>query len=102
MVIYCVEVKVLPGKEAEFEKATLENRLETRKESGNLRFDVLQQNDDPTSFFLYEAYSNSDSVLAHKQTAHYLKWRDLVAPWMAEPRKGTSHKVCAPLEVSKW
>ena len=102
MIVYCVEVKVIPGKEKEFEQACLENRKETRKEEGNLRFDVLQQSDDPTMFFLYEVYSGPDAVASHKQTSHYFKWRDLVAPWMASPRKGTSHRVCAPLEVSKW
>jgi autoinducer 2-degrading protein len=28
---------------------------------------------------------------AHKQTAHYLNWRDSVADMMAEPRKGVSY-----------
>ncbi|MDA3956467.1 antibiotic biosynthesis monooxygenase [Oceanispirochaeta sp.] len=102
MIVYCVEVKVISGKEGVFEQACLENRKGTRKEEGNHRFDVLQQSDNPGSFFLYEAYSSPEAVKAHKETPHYLKWRDLVAPWMAEPRKGTSHRVCAPLEVSGW
>jgi len=102
MIVYCVEVKVIKGHEKDFESACLENRKGTRQEEGNFRFDVLQQTEDPSCFFLYEVYSSPEAVAAHKETAHYLKWRDTVAPWMAEPRKGVSHRICAPTEVSKW
>ncbi len=102
MIVYCVEVHVVQGKEEEFRAASAENHTETRKEAGNLRFDVLQQTEDPSRFFLYEAYVDSDAVKAHKETAHYLKWRETVAPWMAEPRRGVSHTVCEPGDRSKW
>lgn len=102
MLVYCVEVHVIPGKEEDFKAACLKNHQETRKESGNIRFDVLQQTEDSCRFFLYEAYSSEDSVKAHKETSHYLEWRETVAPWMAEPRKGISHHVCVPQDLSKW
>jgi quinol monooxygenase YgiN len=35
---------------------------------------------------LVEAYRTSEAPAAHKQTAHYAKWRDAVASMMAEPR----------------
>ncbi len=102
MIVYCVEVHVVQGHEKDFEKASIENRKETRKETGNIRFDVLQQTGDPARFFLYEVYTSPEAVTAHKETPHYLKWRDTVAPWMAEPRKGVSHNICAPAEASEW
>ncbi|MDC7231592.1 MAG: antibiotic biosynthesis monooxygenase [Spirochaetales bacterium] len=102
MIVYCVEVQVVPGKEEDFKAASLKNHQETRKEPGNIRFDVLQQSEDKSRFFLYEAYSSQEAVIAHKETAHYLEWRETVAPWMAAPRKGTSHSVCAPLEPGQW
>ncbi|MDC7241729.1 MAG: antibiotic biosynthesis monooxygenase [Spirochaetales bacterium] len=102
MIVYCVEVQVVPGKEEEFKAASLRNHQATRKEPGNIRFDVLQQTEDSSRFFLYEAYTSEDAVKAHKETAHYLEWRETVAPWMAAPRKGTSHSVCAPEEPEKW
>ena len=58
------------------------------KENGNRRFDILQLADDPTRFVLSEAYANKEDATAHKQTAHYLTWRDTVADWMASPRQG--------------
>jgi autoinducer 2-degrading protein len=102
MIVYCVEVHVVPGKEEEFKTASAANHRETRKEPGNLRFDVLQQIEDKCRFFLYEAYRDEEAVKAHKETAHYLKWRETVAPWMAEPRKGVSHSVCEPQETRLW
>ena len=58
------------------------------REPGNVRFDVLRSASDPTRFVIYEAYVDEDGARAHKETAHYLAWRDAVAPWMAEPRQG--------------
>ena len=102
MIVYCVEVHVVPGKEEEFKAASAENYKGTRKEQGNLRFDVLQQIENPSCFFLYEAYTDENAVKEHKKTSHYLKWRETVAPWMEIPRKGVSHTVCEPQEISKW
>jgi autoinducer 2-degrading protein len=56
-----------------------------------LRFDVIQQADDSTRFVLYAAYADAGVAAAHKQTAHYLTWRDTVAEWMASPRQGVLH-----------
>jgi quinol monooxygenase YgiN len=50
------------------------------------RFDVVQQLDDPTRFVLIEIYRTPEAQAAHRETAHYLQWRDTVAPMMAEPR----------------
>lgn len=71
-----------------FIAATRANHEASIKESGNRRFDVLQMPDDPTHFILYEAYVSAADAAAHKETAHYLTWRDAVAGMMAEPRRG--------------
>lgn len=84
-----------------FISATRANHLASTQEPGNLRFDVLQTADDPTRFILYEAYVSADAAAAHKQTAHYLTWRDSVAPWMAEPREGIPYRGLLPDLVRK-
>ena len=71
-----------------FIAATRINHQESVKEPGNRRFDVLQAPDDPARFILYEAYVSAAAAAAHKETAHYLAWRDAVAGMMAEPRRG--------------
>jgi autoinducer 2-degrading protein len=96
MVVTCVYVSVKPEYIEDFIKATKNNHENSIKESLNRRFDVLQSQDDPSQFILYEAYENEAGAAAHKQTEHYLTWRDTVAPWMAKPRQGIPYTVIAP------
>jgi len=88
MYVTLVYVHVKPENVADFIRASLENARESENEMGNARFDVLRMSDDPTRFVLYEAYATAEAAAAHKNTPHYLKWRETVADWMAEPRQG--------------
>ena len=96
MYVTCVYVWVKPENVNDFIKASLENHNDSVKEPGNLRFDVLQSSNDPTQFLLYEAYDSLEAAAAHKQTPHYLKWKETVAPWMAKPREGIPYRALAP------
>ncbi len=86
MFIVHVDVHVKPDCIDAFKKATLANARESVKEPGIARFDVVQQSDDPTRFVLVEVYRTPEDQLKHRETVHYLKWRDEVAVMMAEPR----------------
>src|SRR5262245_11818902 len=86
MLIVHVSVRVKPDCIEGFKMATLENARQSLGEPGVARFDVVQQVDDPGQFVLVEVYRNEQAPLQHKETAHYAKWRDTVAPMMAEPR----------------
>lgn len=86
MLIVLVEVYIKPEHIEAFKLASLENARNSVKEPGIARFDVIQRQDDPTRFVLVEAYRTDDAPAKHKETAHYAKWRDTVAPMMAEPR----------------
>lgn len=83
-----VHIWVKPGCGEEFLRASLANRAGTLREPGNVRFDVLQDDGDPCRFYLYEIFADAEAVRAHKETPHYLAWRDAVADMMAEPRRG--------------
>jgi (4S)-4-hydroxy-5-phosphonooxypentane-2,3-dione isomerase len=96
MVVTCVHVVVASGHVEDFIRATRINHEASIKEPQNLRFDVLQDPDDPSRFVLYEAYESGAGAAAHKQTPHYATWRETVEPWMAEPRKGIPYTVIAP------
>jgi len=86
MLIVHVHVHVRPEWVEAFKQATLANARESAREPGVARFEVAQQQDDPTRFVLVEAYRNAQAPAAHKETLHYQTWRDAVAPMMAEPR----------------
>ena len=86
MFIVHVSVHVKADQIEAFKKATLENAQNSLQESGIARFDVIQQQEDPTRFELVEVYKTPADPARHKETAHYQKWRDTVADMMAEPR----------------
>jgi (4S)-4-hydroxy-5-phosphonooxypentane-2,3-dione isomerase len=102
MLVVCVHVHVKPEHRQEFVQATLANGRATIQEPGNLRFDVLQQADDPDRFVLYEAWRDEAGAAAHKDTPHYAQWREAVAPWMAEPRQGVEHAALFPQDAAQW
>jgi len=102
MIVTCVYIRVIPEVIDEFIEATTESHLQTVKEPGNLRFDIIQQSDDPCRFMLYEAWESDEAAAYHKTTPHYAAWRDKVADWMAEPRRGVKHNVIQPNDPSKW
>jgi quinol monooxygenase YgiN len=90
LIIVHVHVHVKADAVEAFQRATVENASNSVKEPGIARFDVIQRSDDPTRFILVEVYRTAAAPAEHKETAHYLKWRDTVADMMAEPR--TSEK----------
>lgn len=91
MLIVQVQVQVKPECVEAFRAATLENARNSVQEPGIARFDVGQQVDDPTRFVLVEVYRDNDAPAKHKETAHYAKWRDTVAPMMAAPRTNVKY-----------
>lgn len=96
MYVTIVHVKVKPEYLEEFILASESNHHLSVKEPGNLHFDILQKGEDPCEFALYEAYANKEAAAAHKDTSHYLTWRETVAPWMAEPRVGVQYDGLLP------
>src|SRR5688500_12249332 len=97
MLVVHVHVRVKPDSVEAFRAATLENAKASLREPGIARFDVAQQQDDPTRFILVEVYRADDAPAKHKETAHYQKWRDIVAPMMAEPRTSVKYTNVSPL-----
>jgi autoinducer 2-degrading protein len=98
MHVTLVHVHVKPEHLEEFIEATRLNHEASIQEAGNRRFDILQSAENPAQFVLYEAYASGEDAAAHKQTQHYLAWRETVASWMAEPRQGIPYHGLFPKE----
>jgi (4S)-4-hydroxy-5-phosphonooxypentane-2,3-dione isomerase len=96
MIIVHVSVHVKSDAVDAFRAATLENARNSVQEPGIVRFDVVQQEDDPTRFLLIEIYRTAADPARHKETAHYLTWRDAVEPMMAEPRRSVRYVALTP------
>jgi quinol monooxygenase YgiN len=98
MLIVHVLVHVKPDRVEAFRQASLENAQNSIHEPGIARFDVIQQQDDPTRFVLVEVYRTAKDPARHKETTHYQKWRDTVADMMAEPRSSIKYTNIFPDE----
>ena len=69
-----------------FKAATLDNARNSVQEPGIARFDIIQEQEDPTRFVLVEVYRTPDDPARHKETAHYDAWQSIVADMLVEPR----------------
>ena len=81
-----VRLDVKPDCIDDFLKLVSFNAGESRKEPGNLRFDVIRSADNPTLYRLYEVYHDESAVRAHQATPHYAKWRAEIEALLVTPR----------------
>jgi autoinducer 2-degrading protein len=72
MFVMLVKLQVKPELVDEFKAAILKNaELSVQRDPGCVRFDVLQQQDDPTRWLLYEVYDKEQAWVDHRKAAHF-------------------------------
>jgi quinol monooxygenase YgiN len=74
-----VQATIEPDRMAEFMELIETNAVNTRKERGCIRFDVLRSQESPNEFFFYELYKNAEAIDFHKTQPHYNLWADFKA-----------------------
>jgi quinol monooxygenase YgiN len=86
MVVLHVTVQVKPEHIAQFlEQVRYDAEHSENDETGCLRFDVIQDKDDPNRFYYYEVYRDEAALEAHRQTPHFKLYSETVRPWLASP-----------------
>lgn len=78
MRILHVYLHIKPDKIEEFKALATDNATHSNREAGCLRFEALQQEDDPTRFMLIEHYRDEAAVEAHRQTEHFARWSQTI------------------------
>jgi len=101
MLILLVNIHIKPEHIEAFQQATIENASNSRKEPGVVRFDFIQDTDDPSHFMLVEAYRDLDAVASHKLTAHFLTFAEKTANMFAKDRTRTLFRNVYPPD-SEW
>ena len=102
MIVRVITVHVKTDLIDQFKEATVKNRTGSIRESGILRFDVLQNQDKPDEFLLYEVYESEKATAVHKETDHYKEWKSSVESMMAGPRAGLAFSVVQPVAEEDW
>jgi len=78
MFVMLVKLEIKPALLDEFTVAILKNAaLSIDRDPGCLRFDVLQQADDPTRWVLYEVYDKEQAWVDHRNAAHFLAFMEV-------------------------
>lgn len=90
MFIFQVHHFIKPEQVEAYKAATLENVRQTILEPGILRFELFQDNEDPTHFTLFEIYKDLEARQSHLETAHFKAWREIALQAFA--RKGYAHE----------
>ena len=96
MHILFVHLHVKPEFLDDFQSATIENASHSLQEPGCVRFDVVQQTDDPARFVLAEVYRDAEGHAAHRETPHYKAWVERCSDMLAEPRTRTFYRNVHP------
>lgn len=79
--MYCIIVKtqLKPGARKAFLNAMLPNaEASVRDEPECFVFDVVEDRDEPDTFYLYEIYADQNALALHKETPHYQASRAVV------------------------
>ena len=86
MVVLHVTVQVKPEHVAEFLEVVRHDAEHSEKdEPGCLRFDVIQDKDDPNRFYFYEVYRDEAALEAHRQTPHFKNYAEKSRPLLVTP-----------------
>ena len=101
MLILHISIHVKAEHLEAFRGATIENARHSRQEPGVVRFDFIQQADDPTRMMLLEVYRDEAAHASHRETPHYHAWAAQVTDMMAEPRTRQSYTNIYPPDT-EW
>jgi autoinducer 2-degrading protein len=86
MYIVIVHSHIQEGHVERFREVTIQNAEASRKEEGCVRFDVIEQVDDPTQFTFIEMFKSEEAGAVHRETSHFKKWLEEAVPLMVRPR----------------
>ena len=82
MIALLVTIRIQPPHREAFMEAMLDDASHSvQDEPGCLRFDVLEDPDDPNRIFLYEVYRDEDALEAHRRAPHFLRWKHATRNW---------------------
>ena len=102
MLVLSVKVRIKPAERERFLKAIEVDALGSeRDEPGCLRFNVLQDEQDPNVYYFFEVYRDDAALEAHRAAPHYAVWR-AAADTLDGPAQATRCQTVFPAAVEYW
>jgi autoinducer 2-degrading protein len=102
MIAIWVRVKVKPEARQRFLQAIEVDAVGSeRDEPGCLRFNVLQDAQDPNVYYFYEVYRDEAALEAHRAAPHYAVWR-AAADTLDGPAQATRVNPVFPTAGQYW
>ena len=78
MFVMLVKLQIKSELVEDFREAILTNAdLSVQRDPGCVRFDVLQHQDDPTQWYLYEVYDKEQAWVDHRKAPHFLAFMEV-------------------------
>jgi len=74
-------IKVKPEHLTEFVEHVRNHARNTVRERGCVRFDVLQDRDDPHTICLYEVFRSEADLNTHRAQDYYKRWMEMSRDW---------------------
>lgn len=85
MYVILMPVQIKPGYRDRFVAEELPNaRGAASNEPGCLRFDVIQDGEDPNRIWVYEVYKDEAAFETHRKTPHYTRFFEATKDWRVE------------------
>ena len=85
MIIVHAYVELKEGKETAFISAAKNCIEETRKESGNISYELNTSIESASKLIFVEKWQSREALTAHTKTEHYLKFKEVSADFRAKP-----------------
>lgn len=102
MIAIWVKVKVKADRRSDFLKAIEVDALGSEgDEPGCARFNVLQDGQDPNTYYFYEVYKDEAALEAHRAAPHYAVWR-AAADTLDGPTEATRCTTVFPSATDYW
>ena len=102
MLAIWVKVRIKPERRQQFLKAIEVDALASeRDEPGCVRFNVLQDEQDPNTYYFFEVYKDQAAIEAHRAMPHYAVWR-AAADTLDGPTEVTRCGSVFPAERAYW
>ena len=85
MIIIHAKLSVLKEKEEDFIQDVITLIEASRKENGNIQYDLMKDTETESTYMMVEVWENQETVQNHNTSEHFIKFGQKAQSFMAAP-----------------